>query len=196
MRGEGDSMRLRTSLLVWIGASLMLCSGCTYVHVSADWDPSANLTAFQTYAWMPGPQKETGNVRLDNPLLDKRIRKAVNQRLQFQGYSEATDSSPDFLLGYHLSLDRKLTATTINDYYGYGYGRHGHWGIGGVGSRTYIKEYDVGVIIIDLVDSTDNELVWRGSGETRVTDSSNPAEADRKIALVVAKILEQFPPAP
>jgi hypothetical protein len=191
MREEGDAMRLGTTLMAWIGVSLMAWSGCAHVKVSADWDPSANLTSFRTYAWMPGPQKETGNVQLDNPLLDKRIRKAVKAQLQSQGYSEATVSSADFLLGYHLSLDRKLKAVQINNTFGYGYGHRGVWS---GGNRTSIKEYDVGTLIIDLVEREGNELVWRGSGKTQVRDSATPAKADAKVALVVAKILEQFPP--
>ena len=194
-REEGNFMRLRIALLTWIGASLIALSGCTTIQVSADWDPSANLTGLQTFAWMPGPQKETGNVRLDNPLLNKRIRKAVSQQLQTQGYSEVPASSADFLLGYHLSLDRKLQVNRINNYYGYGYRRYGYWRSRIGGRRTYITEYDVGILIIDLVERTANELVWRGSGESRIRDESTPADADRKVALIVAKILEQFPPA-
>ena len=194
MREEGKFMRLRNALLTWIGASLIAFFGCTRIHVTADWDPSANFADFQTFAWMPGPQKETGIVRLDNPLLDKRIRKAVSRQLHTQGYSEAPVSSANFLLGYHLSLDRKLQVNTINDYYGYGYRHHGHWGGGFGGNRTYITEYDVGILVIDLVDRTANQLVWRGSAETRIRDESTPAQAEQKVARVVAKILEQFPP--
>jgi hypothetical protein len=196
MREEGNFMRLRTTLPTWIGASLIAFFGCTSIHVTADWDPSANFASFETFAWMPGPQRETGNVRLDNPLLDKRIRKAVSQQLQTQGYSEAPASRADFLLGYHLSFDRKLQVNTINDYYGYGYRRYGYWGGGIGGSHTYITEYDVGILIIDLVERRANELVWRGSGATRVRDESTPAEADRRVAQVVAKVLEQLPPTP
>jgi hypothetical protein len=183
-------MRLRNTLLAWIGVSLMVWSGCAHVKVSADWDQDINLSDFRTYAWAPGPQKETGDVRVDSTLLDKRIRKAVNAQLRSQGYSEASASNADLLLGYHLSRDRKLNARTINNSFGF---RHRHFGVGG-GSRTYINQYDVGTLIIDLFERADNELVWRGSGTARVRDESTPAAADRKVALVVAKILEQFPP--
>jgi hypothetical protein len=196
MREEVDLMRLRSILLAWIGVSLIALNGCTHIRVSADWDPSVSLREFRTFAWLPGSQRETGNVRLDNPLLDKRIRRAINQQLQIQGYSEAPASGADFLLGYHLSLDRKLQVNTINDYYGYGYRRYGYWGGGYGGSRTYVTEYDVGILIIDMVERAANELVWRGTGATRVRDESTPAEADRSVARVVAKILEQFPPTP
>jgi hypothetical protein len=193
MRKEGDAMRLRNTLLAWISVSLILWSGCARIRVSADWDPSARLNSFRTYAWLPGPQKETGNVRLDSPLLDKRIRKAINTQLRMQRYSQANASSADLLVGYHLSLDRKLKATTVNDHYGY---RYHHYGFGGGASHTTIHEYDVGILIIDLVERADNELVWRGTGETPFRNERSPHAADQKVAQVVARILEQFPPSP
>ncbi len=168
-------------------------AGCSSVRVSADFDPAANLHSYKTFAWLPGPQKETGNERIDNPLLDKRIRDGVTRQLQLQGYVEADASAADMLVGYHISLDRKLDVTTVNNHYGYGY--RGAGGSPIASSHTVVHEYETGTLIIDLVDRRKNQLVWRGSGESRLTKRPTPEETDKKVATVVAAILAKFPPA-
>jgi len=48
---------------------------------------------------------------------------------------------------------------------------------------------------IDLFDGKDGKLIWRGSTEQILSQSSaNPAERENLIRQTVAKILEQYPP--
>jgi len=182
-------------LLAMAVLGALTLAGCTTVRVYTDFDPAANFHSYKTFAWHPGPQMATGNERIDNPLLVKRIRQGVTRQLQIQGYVESGASTADMLVGYHISLDKKLSVTTVNDYYGYGHRGYGSWGRGMGTRHTYVNEYEMGTLIIDLVDRRQNELVWRGSGESRLSKHPTPEKTDKKVAEVVSAILAKFPPS-
>ena len=54
-----------------------LLSGCSSVRVSLDYDREMDFSVLKTYAWQHADQPATGNSRIDNDLIDDRVRKAV-----------------------------------------------------------------------------------------------------------------------
>jgi hypothetical protein len=120
----------------------------------------------------------------------------VTRQLQLQGYRVAHASVADMLVGYHISLDKKLSVSTVNNHYGYGYRRWGGWSTPYYATpRTVVREYEMGTLIIDLVDRRQNELVWRGSGESRLSKQPTPEKTDERVTVVVRSILAKFPPS-
>ena len=175
-----------------IGALLMVTVyGCASVKVTTDYDPSASFSAYKSYAWLPKPIEKTGDIRVDNPLLHTRVRDAVEAELALKGYEKLAGDKPDFYIGYHLSLTTQLDVTRMNDYYGYGVGRR--WGPAGV-PQTVVTEYEVGALVLDVVDAKRETLVWRGSGQRRVKESPTPEETTQRVREAVAEILKRFPP--
>jgi hypothetical protein len=165
--------------------------GCRTVSVSADWDQNHDFSGYRTFGWLHAQQPETGDFRIDNPLVDKRIREAIDKTLQARGYEKVGDTGADFLVGYHLDVEKRLDVQTMNTYYGYG--RHGRWG--GVGyPQTYVNEYEQGSLVIDVADTSRRELVWRGTGTRRVSQSSSPEKSSQVTDKAVAEILARFPP--
>ena len=65
------------------------CSGLT---VNSDFDPSANFSAFQSYEWLPDSQSESAQMAQD-PLVDRRIRAAIDNDLQSKGFRRMDDGS-------------------------------------------------------------------------------------------------------
>jgi hypothetical protein len=189
-------IRAQRNVFILLVLVVWAIGGCSNVSVSTDYDPAFAFSGLGTFAWHSEPQEKTGDARIDNPLLDKRIRRAVEDQLVMQGFRKGDPAQASFLLGYHLSLGKSLQVNTVNDYYGYGYGGYGYWGGPGPGgtSSTTVREYETGTLIIDVVDGKKNELVWRGSGKTRLSESSTPKESNKKVAEVVREILKDFPP--
>jgi hypothetical protein len=182
-------------LAVALGAALLMggALGCSSLSVSSDYDPAEDFSRLRTYMWLPGPQPKTGDVRLDNALLDARIRKAVDEQFATQGYEKIKSGQPDFRVGYHLSTEKRLDVRTINDYYGYGWG-YGY-GYAPMGySSTQVSEYDVGTLILDIVDSELDRLVWRGSASGRLRKKSTLEQSEQDARDVAKAILEKFPP--
>jgi hypothetical protein len=178
------SRRLAATVLV---ALLLACAG---TRVTSDYDVNADFSSLETFAWMPQPQKMTGDARVDNPLIAARVRSAIERTLTSKGYRLTSDTTPDFFVGYYLSLEQKIDVYTIDNYYGSGPYRR--WG--GPRFETHVNQYDEGTLVIDIVDAKAGRLVWRGSGSRRISASPTPQKTTQRINEAVEAILERFPP--
>jgi hypothetical protein len=172
--------------------SLLMATACSSITVSSDYDPKADYSAYRTYDWAPRAEQPVKDPVLDNALLDGRIRHAVETELAAKGLEKDGAGKPDLLIAYHVAVQGKLDiAQTPN--YSYGpYWRYGSY----AGSSAYVRQYDEGTLILDLIDVSTKQLVWRGSAQAEVKKEVTPEEQQRRINEVVRKILERYPPKP
>jgi hypothetical protein len=160
---------------------------CVTIEVSTDYDPSADFTAYATFGWLSERPETTGDIRLDNPLLHARLRRAVEEEFASRGYEKS--DRPDFRVGYHLSLEKRLDVTTVDRHYGYGR----RWGP--PHGETWATEYEQGTLVLDVVDARVESLVWRGWGSRPIEGrAASPEESQQAVREVVAAILAEFPP--
>ncbi len=172
-----------------VALTLML-GGCSSIKVDTDYDPAAvpALNRYETYAWLPDP---TGaDRRVHNPIVANRIRGAVDAVLADKGYSQVTTGTPDFLIGWFASLDGRMDVSQLNAYYGYGWGP---W-YGAAYGNTYVRYYEEGALVLDIVDVRSNQLAWRGSAQTEIDRTRPEAERERLLNAAVKKVLDRFPP--
>lgn len=191
MREGGNALR-RSGLV-----PLVLCVvglACAGIRVNQDYDPSVDFSSLSTYDWIPGSQPKSGSIQLDSPLIDARVRAAIDRTLTARGYRKLSEGTPSFLVGYHLSMDQKLDVRTTNTSFGYGvgYGRYGRGGV--VGFDTTVQQYDEGTLIIDVANGANDRLIWRGWGSQRLRRNPSPEQTTQAIDRAVAEILKQFPP--
>ena len=177
-----------------VGFLLLLVAGCAGgLKVNSDFDPQANFSSYRSYSWLALPRGD--DARVNNSLVDGRIRSAVDGELLTKGYQMTGDGNEQFHVGYHIALEGKMDVDAVNTYYGYGYRRWGAWGAYPAGgTTTRVREYTEGTLLVDIVDARTNELVWRGSGTAEVREDVSPEQRQRNINNAVAKILETFPP--
>ena len=190
--------RASGALMLLLG---LIVAGCSSVEVSFDFDPKANFAGLKTYEWLKEPQMPTGDSRIDgNTILENRIHKAVDSAFAARGITKVT-SDPDFLVAYHVSLDKQRSVQTLNSYYGYGPGwgygygaayRPGYWA---GAPETYVYEYEEGTLILDIVDPKNKALIWRGSAQDEVHFKSTPENDQTQLNEAVHKMLENFPPS-
>jgi hypothetical protein len=58
----------------------------------------------------------------------------------------------------------------------------------------YTEEVVVGTLTIDIEDASTGQLVWRGTGEKSVSNTSKPEKRTKKVNHEVEKIFRNFPP--
>ncbi|SGY82683.1 DUF4136 domain-containing protein [Moritella viscosa] len=174
-------------------------TACSTVKVSTDYDQSADFTALKGFNWLPESAKvEKENAYLNNRIMDVRITKAIDKQLVVQGFSFST--APDFYVNYSITSEKKTNIRTYNNYSGYG--PSWGWGIGygyrgmslSAHTETRVDEYQQGSLVIDVIDPTSLELIWRGIGSKRLPESTDAAEMDKLVAEVVKNILSKYPP--
>jgi hypothetical protein len=187
---------MRLSLLL---AVALLAAGCPTLQVSSDFDPAADFSTLKTYDWM-ARAKTTGDPRIDNnTMLDARVKQAVDQQLTARGFSKvASGQQADFLVGYHVTLDKKTSVNVINDTYNYPPGWYGG-PMGGPYSnvppaQVYTYQYDEGTLLLDVVDAKSKKLLWRGTATDEVNFKGSPESRQEKVNDAVTKMLANFPP--
>lgn len=173
--------------------SVLILVGCAGLRVNQDYEPGADFSIYTTFGWKSAVQPQTGDVRLDNPLLDGRIRKAVKRALIENGYREIDEGSANFLVEYGLTIQPKTHSPSLSIGTGVGIGGRGSFGGIGVGIPVG-GSYEEGVLVIDLYDTKTGRLFWRGSGATRLNWQEGPAKTTEEINTLVDKVLAQFPP--
>jgi hypothetical protein len=166
--------------------------GCSSVRVSQDYDPLADLSHYGTWQWRASVQPSTGDIRVDNPLLDRRIRAAVERHLAARNVQK-TDDRPEIYLSYHLAIEPRIRSDTVHTTVGVG--SYYHPWYGGIGTETHIRQYDEKRLTIDIHSVDSGDLVWRGVGIYRLRTYKTPQDAAVAVQSTVDKILVQFPPA-
>jgi len=170
--------------------------GCSGIEVSQDYDVAADFLNFKTFDWNLTKQKKTGDLRVDNPLLDSRIRKAVDRSLAQKGYQRIIKGTPDFYVGYKYGILTRIGSERVRTGIGFGFGGSGSFGGIGIGTGSDVREYYEGMLVIDITDTKNGKLLWRGTGTRRVSKHSDPERITKEVNENVDKILAQFPPQP
>lgn len=168
------------SVLLAVGL-VVLVGGCSSMTTNYDYDPTADFTTFTSYAWM-GRDAASGQVRAGD-MTDKRIRAAVDYQMEQKGMTIDTDA-PDLLVAYYAGVESKVDVTD------WGYRYYGGW----YGRDVDVYQYDEGSIVLDMVDTSTNELAWRGVVSDVVSGQQSPEQRQQHINEAAAVLLSNFPP--
>ena len=193
--------------------ALLALTGCATTQVRRDYDEDISFAGLKTYTVLEPAENSGGSPALDSPLLARRIRAAVERELNRKGFEAVTSGEADFKVVYHVVGEKKLDVATFNNYsyYNYGYRSHynynynyGHLQFGhpfyfgylgpGLVTRSNVREYLEGTLILDIVDVRKNELIWRGWATKALARDPRPEKVDEYTSMAVATLLEEFPP--
>lgn len=180
--------------LLLTAAFLVIFAACSSIRVSQDYDAATDFDALKRFAWQFESQPKTGDARLDDQFANNRIRTAVEQTLLAAGYSRAQKTSADFLLAYHLGIQRKIQSSGPSTGVGLGVGRSGRYGSIGFSTGSDVESYDEGLLVLDVLAPDGKTLLWRGKGTRTVDVHAKPEKKTKHIQAMVEKILKQFPP--
>lgn len=161
-------------------AILISMSGCgSSMQVNTDYDKAANFSAVKTYSWREG-------TRLPNPLMNDRVIAAVDAQLMKKGM-QRVDSAGDVTVTYHAAASESMDVQTFSTG-----GYYGCWG-GCMGTTsTTVRPVTTGTLIVDLVETSSNKMLWRGTGSDTVT--GDPQDSERKINEAISRMFSNFPP--
>ena len=191
-RYRHDGFPLTVVFLTVIGSLLISCST---VKVHNDYDPDVNFSAMKSFAWMEKPNPDEAPTIAENTILTQRIERSVDAALTAKGLLKVPRADADFLISQHIGVQQKLQVDTTQFGYGYGFG-YGAWGgpIGGYPNQTTVSQYEEGTLMIDFVNPENRNLIWRGTGQSRVRRASTPEDREKLVRSAVDQILAQFPP--
>jgi hypothetical protein len=175
--------------------ALTALAACSGMKIRSDYDPAVDFSVFQTYAWLaPPPPADPAAMVVNTDLLTQRVRRAVDANLGARGMRLVPEGEASLLVTHHVNIEQRLEVNTVH--YGYGYGAwYDHGGYyGGIYADTYVDQYEVGTLVIDFIDPGTRQLVWRGTAQSRLRDSSTPEQREQRVREAVDRILEKYPP--
>jgi hypothetical protein len=171
--------------------ALLLLTACSS-SVKYDYDVTRDFSGYKTFdLYAPGRHGKGGQG--GDSLMDTRIRAAVTAELQTKGFAREESADPDFLVAcYPVYRQRRYRTTTHVGFGGGGWYRP--WGYRVGTSFSQVHQYREGSLVIEIVDTKTNQLVWQGSDEGVLTGLDDPERANDAVASAVKDTLAKFPP--
>jgi Domain of unknown function (DUF4136) len=167
--------------------------GCSpSIHVRTIVAPQARISTLHAFRLLPVPRRRDGvtstnayDPMVANSITNLALRETIWKALRERGYMP-DEIHPDFAVAVYASAREKLDVTEWD--YGYPYWprwRHGY------PFQERITTYTEGTVVVDVLDAQSRELLWRGDGNTVLTDS--PSENTKRLQEVAAAIVKKFP---
>jgi hypothetical protein len=183
-------MLMLFAVTVWLGS-------CGTSRVVTDSDPSANFSRYHTFKFTDQEDDSAGpNPLYHSSLIDNSIHSQIAIELEKRGMQEV-NRNPDMLVMYHTYTERKQSSA--NNYYPMMYGGwgwryypygmamypypYGYW-------NGYNRTYTEGTLLIDAIDASTKQVVWRGSVSDAIDE---PKDLSKKAMKAVSIIFSRFP---
>lgn len=173
-------------------AVAMLAAGCaTGPDVRSDYDPAADFGRFRTYGFVAQAGADQGDVR---SLTTLRLQQAASREMEARGYVRA--DNPDLVLNFTGRLQERVDIESWPaPSFGVGWGYRGWpgsaWGGWGA-TEVRTRRYNVGTLVIDVVDREKRQAAFQGSAEGVVTQAMLN-DLGAAIDDAVARIFARFP---
>ncbi|WP_282111260.1 DUF4136 domain-containing protein [Shewanella algicola] len=178
---------------VFIAVAVLVLSACSTLKSSSDFDPSVAFEQYKSYAWIE-KKNDDAVYQLDG-LMDQRVRSAIETQLSQKGISKVDKQNADLLVNYITKVDKKINIDTFNSHFGYNPYYGPRWGLAGsMQTETVVREYEVGTMIVDLVDNKTGKLVWRGTVADTIREQNTPQERTESINNAIGELMINYPP--
>jgi hypothetical protein len=178
-------MNPRIPIVIALALAVGLSVGCASSQkVTADWDAEADFSAYKTFHFKTGMAfaSDVGEVAVEE---------IVSRVLESKGLREApVDGEADL----RVVLYPKMQFAGRVDWYSVGYMPWwGSWGGGATLYQSRFTDIPVGSLMVDLVDESQDRLVWRGTAATTLKDNNIEKNVQRSYG-VIERMFDGFPP--
>jgi hypothetical protein len=186
--------RPRLPLVATLIALAALVTGCASgPDVRGDYDRSADFGKYRTYNFLSA---ESGNPADFQSIGQQFLQQAAAREMEARGYVKS--DKPDLIINFKGKLEEKTDIqSTPAPYYGPSYGYRG-WGgapygaYGYGGTEVTTRRYNVGTLVMDVIDSEKRQAVFQGGLEDVVT-SKMMQDRQGTISNAVAEIFAKYP---
>jgi Domain of unknown function (DUF4136) len=169
-----------------VTVSALGLTACATMTVSSHAERGLDFAQYRTYHWGPADALPTGDPRLDrNPFFQDHVQGAVEKHLAAKGLERSTSGTADLLMHYHASINQRIDVNRIDREYGYCYDQN---------CQVRVIDYEAGTLVLDLVDTRTNRLIWRGWAQNSVEGLLGDQDRmARNIDEAVRRMLRKLP---
>ena len=168
-----------------VALSALALAGCATMNVSSHVDRGVDFAQYRTWDWGPADTLPTGDPRLDNnPFFKDYLEGAFEKQLAARHFEKSASGTPSLLIHYHANISQRFDVNGIDNRRGYCYDD----------CEPRVIEYEQGTLVIDVVDTRTNRVVWRGWAQDSVDGViDNQDRLARQIDKAVTRMMERFP---
>jgi hypothetical protein len=187
---EGGFVMYKTALFS-IALFLLAAGSAIAQDVRYNFDKDTDFSKLKTYKWVAIKDAPA----VDN-LRDKQIKDAVDAELTKKGLTRTDADTADLYIGYQAGIGKETQFSSYNTDWGYGPGwRGGGWYGGGGGMTTgQTSTIYVGQLALDMYDSKNHDLVWRGVASKTLDPEAKPEKQQKNLTKAVTKLFDDYPP--
>jgi hypothetical protein len=158
-------------------------SGPPVIRADAETFPWTDVSQYRTYRWwQPAPRADQGLTEREM-LIDWYIRSSVDRELAARGYAPDTRGTPDFVVRYEVGLHEGSTSS-FQDYLQY----RADGGKKDMGEA--FMGYDVGTLVVSLVDVASRRVAWRGRASAVIERDTRGKLIDPAVRQMMVKLPE------
>ena len=174
------------------GATLLLAAGCASgPDVRGDFDPAADFGRFRTFGFVEQAGTDTGDARSITTTL---LQNAAAREMEARGYERS--DTPDLVINFHGRLEERVDiqsrpAPSMGPTWGYRGWAGSPWG-GWGGTEVTTRRYNVGTLVMDLVDLERRQMVFQGTLQTNVSNEML-RNREQSINTLVTELFAKFP---
>jgi hypothetical protein len=171
------------------GAALLLMAGCASgPDVRGDFDPAADFGRFRTFGFVEQAGTDTGDARSITTTL---LQNAAAREMEARGYVRS--DTPDLVINFHGRLEERVDiqsrpAPSMGPTWGYRGWAGSSWG----GTEVTTRRYNVGTLVMDLVDLERRQMVFQGTLQTNVSNEML-RNREQSINTLVTELFAKFP---
>jgi hypothetical protein len=185
-------LSIKPRLTATFAVAAIVLAGCASgPDIRADYDKAADFGKYRTYGFVTQAGTDSGDFR---SLATQMLQSAASREMEARGYRRA--ENPDLVINFKGQLEEKVDIeSTPAPYYGPGWGYRGWYGApyGGYGgSEVTTRRYNVGTLVVDVVDREKRQVVFQGAISDVVTKEMQ-ANREATINKAVAQIFSQYP---
>jgi Domain of unknown function (DUF4136) len=176
--------------LVAAGLAALMIFGCASgPEIRADYDKAADFGKYRTYGFVAESGTAGSDVR---SLATQMLQAAASRQMEARGYTRS--DNPDLVVNFKGKLEEKVDVdSTPAPYYGPGWGYGGWYGApygGWGGTQVTTRRYNVGTLVMDVVDREKRQVVFQGGVEGVVTKEAmqnREAAINRAVEYIFSK---------
>jgi uncharacterized protein DUF4136 len=176
-----------------LSLAFLLTSAAIAQDVRYNFDKNTDFSRFKTYKWV-----DLKNAAKVNDLVDKQIKDAIDAQLATKGLTKVDGDTADLFVGYQAAVGEEKQFTSYSTDWGYGGGWYrGGWYGGGMGSSTTTGSTStiyVGQVAVDMYDSANHDLVWRGLASKTINPKAKPDKQAKNLTKAMTKLFKNYPP--
>jgi hypothetical protein len=182
--------QVRLAAVLAVGAIAL--TGCASgPDIRTDYDKAADFGKYRSYGFVTQAGTDTSDFR---SLSTQMLQRAAAREMEARGYVRA--ENPDLVINFKGKLEEKVDVeSTPAPYYGPGWGYGGWYGApygGWGGSEVTTRRYNVGTLVMDVVDREKRQVVFQG-GISDVVTKEMQQNRETTLSNAVAGLFARYP---